>query len=86
MGIEGCFSAVFVPTCWPSTRLAKVAAANDLISMVADMVSSKRLESLEQRGTLAEGAGIEESRSNDGEMPQSEMKATAIFPPHLILS
>lgn len=35
MGIEGCFSAVLVPTCWPSTRLANVRAANDWTSIVA---------------------------------------------------
>ena len=28
MGMEGCFSSVTVPTCWPSTRLAKESAAN----------------------------------------------------------
>ena len=37
MGIEGCFSAVFVPTCWPSTRLAKVAAASDRTNMITEV-------------------------------------------------
>ena len=36
MGSEGCFSAVYVPTCWPSTRLAKDSAVATRAYIVAD--------------------------------------------------
>ena len=35
IGRAGCFSAVFVPGCWPSTRPAKERAANVRTNMTA---------------------------------------------------